>query len=211
MMAGSIFFGFCTLVCLVGALSTVLAKNPIRSAVGLLATILGIAGLYLLLEAQFLAAIQLIVYAGAVVVLFVFVIMILGPDARGRPADVPRTSIVRTVAGVLGALMAALFLAAAAFTAEEPAAFNKLPADSDHGSAMAVGRLLFSEGLVSFEVATALLIVAVVGAVAVARSRGIGPKKPLPPAQPESSTERLLGGPVEPSTRPVSPTQEATR
>ena len=80
-MVGSIFFVFCSLLCLVGALSTVLAKNPIRCAVGLLVTILGIAGLFLKLQAQFLAAIQLIVYAGAVVVLFVFVIMLLGPDA----------------------------------------------------------------------------------------------------------------------------------
>ena len=85
MTAGIAFFLFCSLVALVGAITVVMAKNPIRSAVGLLATILGIAGLFLLLNAQFLAAIQLIVYAGAVVVLFIFVIMLLalGPkDVR---------------------------------------------------------------------------------------------------------------------------------
>src|SRR5690606_6771292 len=81
MTAGSIFFALCSVVALVGAIGTISARNPIRSAVGLLATIVGIAGLFLKLNAQFLAAIQLIVYAGAVVVLFVFVIMLLGPNA----------------------------------------------------------------------------------------------------------------------------------
>ena len=81
MNAGSLLFFVCAVACLVGALSTIVAKNPIRGAVGLLTTIVGIAGLFLVLDAQFLAAIQLIVYAGAVVVLFVFVIMLLGPDA----------------------------------------------------------------------------------------------------------------------------------
>jgi NADH-quinone oxidoreductase subunit J len=108
--------------------------------------------------------------------------------------------------------MAAAFLAAAALTAGEPQAFQKLPADSAHGSAKAVGTLLFSEGLVPFEVVTALLIVAVVGAMAVARSRSIGAKKPQPSTQPESATRRLFGGPVEPPPpRPVAPTQETTR
>ena len=81
MTAGNVFFALCSIAALVGAMCTVLAKNPIRGAMGLLLTIVGIAGLFLKLNAQFLAAIQLIVYAGAVVVLFVFVIMLLGPDA----------------------------------------------------------------------------------------------------------------------------------
>ncbi|MBC7171239.1 MAG: NADH-quinone oxidoreductase subunit J, partial [Polyangiaceae bacterium] len=61
---------------------TVAAKRPLRAAVGLLVNIVSLAGLYLTLSAEFLAAIQLIVYAGAVVVLFVFVIMLIGPDAK---------------------------------------------------------------------------------------------------------------------------------
>jgi NADH:ubiquinone oxidoreductase subunit 6 (subunit J) len=70
---------------LAGALVTVSAKNPIRGAVGLLFTIVGIAALFVRLNAEFMAAIQLIVYAGAVVVLFVVVIMLLGPDAASAP------------------------------------------------------------------------------------------------------------------------------
>ncbi len=75
------FFGLTTLLVLVGGVVTVAAKNPIRGAMGLLSTIVGIAGMYLMLSAEFLAAIQIMVYAGAVVVLFLFVIMLLGPSA----------------------------------------------------------------------------------------------------------------------------------
>ena len=77
----NVFFGLATLLVLVGGVVTVGAKNPIRGAMGLMTTIVGIAGMYLLLSAEFLAAIQIMVYAGAVVVLFLFVIMLLGPSA----------------------------------------------------------------------------------------------------------------------------------
>src|SRR6187402_2700892 len=89
MTVGNVFFVVASMVALFGAFMTIASRSPIRSAVGLLATIVGIAALFLRLNAQFLAAIQLIVYAGAVVVLFVFVIMLLGPDAGAvskRPA-----------------------------------------------------------------------------------------------------------------------------
>src|SRR6187431_2271440 len=81
MTVGNVFFVLASIVALFGAFMTIASRSPIRSAVGLLITIVGIAALFLQLNAQFLAAIQLIVYAGAVVVLFVFVIMLLGPDA----------------------------------------------------------------------------------------------------------------------------------
>ncbi|HEY3496345.1 MAG TPA: NADH-quinone oxidoreductase subunit J, partial [Polyangiaceae bacterium] len=83
MTPGNLFFLLMSALSLAGAIVTVAARSPIRSAVGLLVTIVGIAGLFLKLSAEFMAAIQLIVYAGAVVVLFVFVIMLLGPDATG--------------------------------------------------------------------------------------------------------------------------------
>src|SRR6186713_83379 len=106
MNAGSLLFFVCAVACIVGALSTIAAKNPIRGAVGLLTTIVGIAGLFLGLQAQFLAAIQLIVYAGAVVVLFVFVIMLLGPDADVGPSVIPKARASRALAGVLMAALA---------------------------------------------------------------------------------------------------------
>src|SRR3954454_9674458 len=103
------FFGLCALFVLLGGLITVGARSPIRSAMGLLVTILGIAGQYLMLNAEFLAAVQLLVYAGAVVVLFIFVIMLLGPSATS-PRDA-RTAVPRYFGAGVFLLMslAALF------------------------------------------------------------------------------------------------------
>jgi NADH-quinone oxidoreductase subunit J len=187
-----LFFSLCAVVSLVGALGTVLAKNPIRGAVGLLATIVGIAGLFLKLAAQFLAAIQLIVYAGAVVVLFVFVIMLLGPDANLAPRTPGSARFSRAVSAVFLTTLAlfAFFGLRAGWGGPTPLT----PVNADHGSVEAVGGLLFKGGIVPFELATALLIVAVVGAIAVARTR---PHKHKPrPAGHE--TKRLFHGPLHP-------------
>lgn len=190
MSAGSLFFAVCGLVCLVGALVTVLARNPIRGAVGLLATILGIAGLFMELHAQFLAAIQLIVYAGAVIVLFVFVIMLLGPDAGSAGPGKARLS--RWIGGALTALLAVAGLLLVGMHSTGPTPF--LPARPEHGTVEAVGGMLFGKGLVPFELATALLVVAVVGAIAVARSQ----HKRTKVEPPEGETRRLFFGPLHP-------------
>jgi NADH-quinone oxidoreductase subunit J len=189
---GGIYFFVCAVVCLVGALTTVVARNPIRGALGLLATIVGVAGLFLLLRAQFLAAIQIIVYAGAVVVLFVFVIVLLGADAI-EPSGPGKARMVRVVGAVLlvAIAVAALFLLAPEL-ADHPMPF--VPTTSTHGSVIAVGTLLFTRGLAAFELATALLIVAVVGAIGLARSqttRKIAASEANP-------TLRLFRGPVHP-------------
>jgi NADH-quinone oxidoreductase subunit J len=153
---------------LVGALVTVAAKNPIRGAMGLLTTIFGIAGLFLKLRAEFLTAIQLIVYAGAVVILFVFVLMLLGPDARA-PARSGRAGASRALGGVLFAGASLLALFSLGRQLEQPTGLG--PVAADHGSVESVGRLIFGEALFAFELVTALLIVAVIGAIAVARGR----------------------------------------
>jgi len=198
--AGQVFFVVCGLVALVGALMTIIARNPIRCAVGLLATILGIAGLFLKLDAQFLAAIQLIVYAGAVVVLFVFVIMLVGSDASGGERPPGRVRLSRVVAGLLSLVLLGVTLALLAKVNSGPVPFA--PARADHGSAEAVGTLLFTRGLVPFELATALLIVAVIGAIAVARSNAVKRKQ----STAASPTERMFHGPLHPrdAGRPLS-------
>jgi NADH-quinone oxidoreductase subunit J len=190
--AGQVFFAVCGLVALIGAVMTIIARNPIRCAVGLLATILGIAGLFLKLDAQFLAAIQLIVYAGAVVVLFVFVIMLLGSDASDAERPPGRARLSRAVAGLLSLVLAAVTLLLLAKVDSGPVLFT--PARPDHGSAEAVGMLLFTRGLVPFEIATALLIVAVIGAIAVARSNPVKKKQ----KESASPTERMFHGPLHP-------------
>jgi NADH-quinone oxidoreductase subunit J len=167
MSAGNILFALCAVACLFGALVTVAAQNPIRGAMGLLTTIFGIAGLFLKLRAEFLTAIQLIVYAGAVVVLFVFVLMLLGADARA-PARSGRSGASRLFGGGLF-VVASAFVLFSLGAKSTPTGLG--PARPDHGTVEAVGTLLFNEGIFAFELATALLIVAVVGAIAVARSR----------------------------------------
>jgi NADH-quinone oxidoreductase subunit J len=189
---GGIYFSFCALLCVLGALITVLARNPIRGALGLLSTIVGIAGLFLLLRAQFLAAIQIIVYAGAVVVLFVFVLILLGTEASD-PGGSGKAKLGRATAGaVLLALVIGAFLLLAPELAAQTMAFSA--ANEAHGSVAAVGAMLFGPGIVPFELATSLLIVAVVGAVAMARNRGT---KKVTRRDPHA-TRRLFHGPVHP-------------
>jgi NADH-quinone oxidoreductase subunit J len=167
---GTIYFYTCAALALGGALAVVAAKNPIRSAMGLLLLILSVAGLFLALHAQFLAAIQLIVYAGAIVVLFLFVIMLLGPSAS-PPSD-RRGLLVRTVGGGLFAL--AGIGAIVGVVRAQMAAHRTLPMpnlDASFGGIDSFGTVLFSDALVPFELSSALLMVAVVGAIAVARGR----------------------------------------
>jgi len=190
---GSLFFALMAGLSLLGAVGTISARNPIRSAMGLLLTIVGIAGLFLRLNAQFMGAIQLIVYAGAVVVLFVFVVMLLGPDASKVPSGPARGWAARAFAGVLMAVFAfgggALVLGA-----RDSLTFFK-PVAPEHGSVEVVGRELFTKMLVPFELATALLIVAVVGAIAVARGH-VEQKGRAKPAK--LAPQSLFHGPLHP-------------
>ncbi|MGK3993442.1 NADH-quinone oxidoreductase subunit J family protein [Sorangium sp. So ce1024] len=179
------YFGLASLLVILGGVATVAARNPIRGAMGLLTSIFGIAGLYLMLSAEFLAAIQILVYAGAVVVLFLFVIMLLGPSATS-PRDA-RTAVPRYIGagvftvGTLGAL-------ALAARAGKPGPTPLPPAPESLGTIDALGHELFTKGIVPFELSGALLLVAVVGAVAVARGKQVDPT--LQPAAPGSPDAR---------------------
>jgi len=188
---GNLFFALMAALCLGGAIVTIGARNPIRSAVGLLITIVGIAGLFLKLNAQFLAAIQLIVYAGAVVVLFVFVIMLLGPDATAAPQGMPRTRVSRWFAGL--AMVVFALAGGVLFLLARPRGARLREVPPEFGGVEAVGRELFTKTIVPFELATALLIVAVVGAIAVARSKH-KPRQRLSVEQPL----KLFHGPLIP-------------
>jgi NADH-quinone oxidoreductase subunit J len=157
----------------------------------LLLTIGGITGLFVMLNAQFLAAIQLIVYAGAVVILFVFVIMLIGPDAT--PAHDSKALFSRVIASVIFGVGALVTGALMLKTSEGPHLFPN--ARPEFGSIDAFGRELFTRGLVPFELATALFIVAVVGAVAAAQGNKTHKPKGAPHAKPEEPlTEAQKGG-----------------
>lgn len=151
------------LLAVASAVATVTMRNPIRNAVGLFVHVLSLAGLYITLSAHFLTAVQLIVYVGAVVVLFVFVIMLLGPaseaptDAAGR---VPRAIGAAALVAV-GLLLGRAVIDLRPERVANPPGF---------GSIESVGRELFGPAMIPFEMASVLLTVAIVGAFAVARS-----------------------------------------
>jgi NADH-quinone oxidoreductase subunit J len=173
------YFYACAALALIGALGVVTAKNPIRGAMGLLLLIVATAGLFLSLRAQFLAVIELIVYAGAIVVLFLFVIMLLGPSA-----ETPRDRRGRWTRG-FGAALFTLFMIGILLpvTGSAHAHGRGIP-EPDFGSIDAFGWSLFHEGLVPFELSSALLMVAVIGAVAVARGRQGEAAHTMPSSQP---------------------------
>jgi NADH-quinone oxidoreductase subunit J len=193
---GQAYFWVLAVIALAGAVFTVVAKNPIRGAMGLLLMILSIAGLFLALHAQFLAAIQLIVYAGAIVILFLFVIMLLGPSAT--PPHDKRGQITRTfgaglfASGGIGAMW--LLVRAAQSPAVVPPAV-----DNDFGGVDAFGRIVFSHGLVPFELSSALLMVAIIGAVAVARGRETSAARE---ARAQTPTAHAPARPMEPKAYP---------
>jgi len=169
-----VFFGVCALFVIGGGLITVASRKPIRSAMGLLGTILGIAGCFLLLSAEFLAVIQLIVYAGAVVILFIFLVMLLG-SAATSPSDAG-SALPRYVG-------AGVFLCAAAgalifiIQAGSKALQTVPPTDDSFGTIERLGREIFTVRIVPFELTGGLLLVAVVGALAVARGTQIDPTR----------------------------------
>lgn len=156
-----------------GALTMVLARNPIYSAVSLVFTLLATACLFLSLGAQFLAVVQVIVYAGAIVVLFIFVLMLLNMrSGEGGERDLHRVGFGQS----LGVALAALLLLQLGLLAFMKMPGGIIPAigSSDlearaGGHSQAIGMLLYSKYLFPFEVASILLLVAIIGAVALSR------------------------------------------
>ncbi|MBT8450823.1 MAG: NADH-quinone oxidoreductase subunit J [Deltaproteobacteria bacterium] len=162
--AGTILFVTTAIFSMVGALVTVSARRPLRAAIGLLVHIVSLAGMFLTLDAQLLAAIQLLVYAGAVVVLFVFVIMLIGPAAEVGPIQGRIASRTMSLAVTIAIVLAV----------STSLAYYDLPwgaASQEFGTVEGLGMAIYSKALVPFEVISITLLVAIVGAVAVARSR----------------------------------------
>jgi NADH-quinone oxidoreductase subunit J len=148
------------------ALLMVTSQNPVYAALWLVLVILSIAVLLVLLHAEFFAAVQVIVYAGAIMVLYLFTIMMVEmPEKPSRPLWMPRHTLV-TVIGVL------LFGSICAILARRPLAAGILSGSTvpaPEGNTVALGRSLFTEYLFPFEVASLLLLAALVGAIVLAK------------------------------------------
>ena len=170
-------------IVLAGAIGVVASSNPVHSALSLVATLFGIAVLFVAQEAHFLAAVQVIVYAGAIVVLFLFVIMLLGVDQAENLSTDPLVG-QRPAAVILG--LATLGLTVFAFWQTEPVATGArglvAPIREDEANPVQLARAIFTDYAFAFEITSALLIIAVVGAVVLARRPA---RDELLPEQPE--------------------------
>jgi len=160
--------------CIAGALGVVLNSNPVHAALSLVGTLFGIAVLFVAQEAHFLAAVQVIVYAGAIVVLFLFVLMLLGVDRTEDLSIEPLGAGQRIAAVVVGLAILALPLLALASTDGDATGTPAQPGDAnllqeDTADVAQIGESLFTTYLFSFEVTSVLLVIAVVGAVVLAR------------------------------------------
>jgi len=150
----------------VGAVATISMRNPVVAAVCLVGTLFASAGLYLLLHATFMAAIQVMVYAGAIMVLFVFVIM-----AVEHPEKEDSGLLQGTVTKMVGALAVVLLFFRVLTMLMGPEIKQMAPVQPGYGDVYYLGRLLFSRYLFPFEAISVLLLTAIVGAVVVSRRR----------------------------------------
>jgi NADH-quinone oxidoreductase subunit J len=187
--------------CLAGAIGVVTSRNPIHSALSLVGTLFGIAVLFIAQEANFLAAVQVIVYAGAIVVLFLFVIMLLGVD-EADDLDVEPLKGQRAAATFLGVALFALPVAALASTGFEVTGVSgdlskKVP-DIDQ-----LGEALFTDYLYAFEITSILLVIAVVGAVLLSRRGGKRVDEIVDPGQAEH--EEAIAERIAEATRRAHP------
>ena len=164
-----------TIMVIVGAVGVVLRNKPVHCALSLVLTLFGIAVHFVAMEAHFLAAVQVIVYAGAIVVLFLFVIMLLGVD-RSEDLDTEPLGGQRPLAaaagvGLLGVALATVFITYRDFDTVALGAKSSVGQLSGPASdnVRKLGQALFTDYLFAFEITSVLLVIAVVAAVVLAR------------------------------------------
>lgn len=156
-------------VVLAGGVAILLSRNPMFGAMGLLATLLGVAGLFLLRAAEFVAAVQIFVYGGGVMVLFVFVIMLIrGEEIRTTARYVPGALVALAVAAGVVILLAAALVGLRGAPAGALAALRQVDGEV-MGNTAALAWRLYRDFLLPFEIASLYLVVAMVGAVVLAQ------------------------------------------
>lgn len=188
---GELLFLVAGLVAVVTALLTVTMRTPLRAALALLAHVISLAALYLTLHAHLLAAIQMLVYAGAVVVLFVFVIMLIGPGAMEQRKD-DKGVLIRTMGVAFVALITGTLAFAIGHSPETTPAIHSCPGGAaecnQFGGVDALSHAIFVEAPVPFELVSALLTAAIIAAIAIARSRSPEEKRALASRRAETAS-----------------------
>jgi len=171
-IAGVLVFVTAAALILVGAVSVIAVKNPVHAAIALIVTLFGVAVAFVAESADFLATVQIIVYAGAIVVLFLFVIMFLGVDRREGVRVDPLVGqrsfalvgVVITIAGLVALMARSHWVTGATSVANGGA-----PLATGQHNVRQLGTAVFTTYLFAFEATAVLLIIAVVGAVLLAR------------------------------------------
>lgn len=156
-------FGILSFMAIMFALMVVFTRNPVNSVLYLVLTFFCIAGHYLLLNAQFLAVVHIAVYAGAIMVLFLFVIMLMNLNQDSEPQ---KTVISKLVAGLLGGLL--LVVLVASLRGAETLSLEQY-GSSQIGLVRNLGKVLFKEYLFPFEIVSVLLLSALVGAIMIGK------------------------------------------
>jgi NADH-quinone oxidoreductase subunit J len=165
-VATTFFFYFLSAIAILGAILTITRRNPVHSALSLIFTLLALAGLYLMLYAPFVAGVQIVLYAGGIMVLFLFVIMLVNIEQVELQERFNKMWYVAALASVvLGGLLLFVYKKGSAIF---PATFQQFP---EAENTQKVGLLLYQNYLLPFEIASLLLLVAIVGAVVMAKKR----------------------------------------
>jgi NADH-quinone oxidoreductase subunit J len=167
-MLDTIFFYAFALLTLGGAILTITRRNAIHSAISLIVSLLGVAGLYLLQHAEFLFAVQIVLYVGGIMVLFLFVIMLVNLDQMAKERQFNRAWMVGLAAvAAVGAEIGYFF-----YRGQDSFKLPEVqPPPIVQGNTEALADVLFRQYLLPFEIASILLLVAIVGSVVMAKKR----------------------------------------
>ncbi len=169
-MLAEIFFAYFAVVIVLTSILVIASRNPVHSVLWMLLLFFHIAGLYLMLDAEFLAAIQIIIYAGAILVLFLFVVLLLNlkEEIKGRPF-----SRIFVIALVLAIGMAVVISSTMKLLPPGPVGQYSMDMirATKGGNSSIIGRVMYTEFLFPFEIASTILLVAIIGAIVLAKKR----------------------------------------
>jgi NADH-quinone oxidoreductase subunit J len=165
-VATTFFFYLLSGLAILGGILVITRKNPVHSALALILTLLSLAGLYLMLYAPFVAGVQIILYAGGIMVLFLFVIMLVNIERAQKEHQFNGQWIVGVLAAVaLGGLFIGVYVKGKSLFPQSAVQL------AEENNTQRIADLLFSNYMLTFEIASLLLLVAIVGAVVMAKKR----------------------------------------
>ena len=166
-----IMYGIFCFLSIFFAIGVVMSRNPVSSAFSLIAVLLNVAAIFAMQEAHFVAAVQVLVYAGAIMVLFVFVIMLLNIDQVGLDMVTNKISIALSAVGALVFCILVTFVLKRGGVAPTPGAYTVEAIQTAGGNIRVISEVMFSDYVLPFEIVAVLLLMAIVGAVVLAKRK----------------------------------------